>query len=690
MKGIVLKSYTLNVMNINSLDRKMKSISALGVGVKATLTVGADDWHTVAVPRAGIRSMTLCDGPAGIRCEDPTSASPDNFNQHDSFPATCLPCGAAIGSSWNPELVFLAAAAVAREAKELGVDVLLGPAMNHKRTPLGGRNFEYYSEDPLLTGTIAAAFVRGVQSEGVAACVKHYCANNTERNRLTVDEEIDEDVLRDIYLRGFEIAVKRGEPYCIMGAYNRVGGQFCCENERIINGVLRREWGFDGLVMSDWRAVHDRVKALNAGCDLEMPFQTKKSSAAVARAVRVGKISAETLDKSVWRLKRLSALTAAEGHKPDYDENYIISRRVAEESAVLLKNDGTLPVGNGKKIALIGGRAVNPKFQGGGSARLNARRVTDIMTELAKRADVIYAEGYTEGEPDADKFAAAVKAAEAADVVIAVLSSPSTDDAEDRDRPGIELSPGAYRLVEELLKTGKPVALVLQSGAPVKIPCADRVNAILETFLSGSGGGEAAARILTGEVNPSGRLAETYPLRYEDCPAAPYYSESPETMRYGEGMLTGYRYYTTAGVPVAYPFGWGLSYTGFEYSDLALTQTDEGVHISVNVTNTGKRDGKETVQFYAKKRESLKRELIGFVKVEVPAGRTVRAETVIDPEEFAVWHDGARTCVLDRYEVVAARHSFDEGLKKNFAPVMPLQSANINEFNHKGEQIWEK
>lgn len=652
-------------------DRKMKGGSRLGLNAKAALTVGAGEWHTAAAPRAGIRSLMLCDGPAGIRKEDFSSVSPDDFNKHDSFPATCLPCGAALGASWNPQLVAEAASAVAREAKALGVDVLLGPAINHKRTPLGGRNFEYISEDPLLTGTLAAAYIRGVQSEHVAACPKHYCANNTEYNRLTIDIDIDEDVLREIYLKGFEIAVKKGAPYCVMGAYNRLFGEYCCENERLLNGILRKEWGFDGLVVSDWRAVHDRVAALKAGCDLEMPFMTRKSAADVVKAVRGGTLDAGTLDKSVWRIKRLGVLTAGAGRKPDFDDNYAAAERLAEESAVLLKNDGLLPLSPGAKIALVGGRALRPKFQGGGSARMNARKVSTISDELRKYRDIRYAEGFTAGAPEEDKLLAAENAAKSADAVVVVLSSPPSDDAEDRDRAGMRLEAGAVELVRRMTETGKPVCLVLQSGAPVEIPYLDRVSAVLETFLSGSGGGEAAAKILVGEVNPSGKLAETYPVRYEDCPAAPYYGTDPDVMRYGEGLLTGYRYYTTKNVRPAYPFGWGLSYTTFTYSDLTAEPAADGVHIAVTVTNTGSRDGKETVQFYANKRPEVKRELIGFVKTEVPAGKSVRAETVVDYSEFAVYEGGERVYRKDAYEITASPHAFGEGPTCTFVPVVP-------------------
>lgn len=309
-----------------------------------------------------------------------------------------MPCGAAIGASWNEALTERVASAIGREAKNYGVDVILGPAMNHKRTPIGGRNFEYFSEDPLLTGKLAAAYVRGMQKEGVAACVKHYCANNTELNRLTVNIEVEEKVLREIYLKGFEIAVKEGAPYCVMGAYNKIGGRYCCENERLIDGILRREWGFDGVVVSDWRAVHDRAAALNAGCDLEMPFMTKKSAADVVRAVRRNDLPARKLEKSVWRLKRLSILTSERGGKNDFTQNYITAKEMAEESAVLLKNDGVLPISADKKIALVGGRSVSPKFQGSGSARLNALHVTNLYEELKKRVKTVR---YAEGSPRA-------------------------------------------------------------------------------------------------------------------------------------------------------------------------------------------------------------------------------------------------------------------------------------------------
>ena len=641
---------------------KNNTIAELGLLTKARLTVGADDWHTAALPRAGIRSMTLCDGPFGVRCEDPETESPDDFNKKNSYPSTCMPCGAAIGASWNEALTERVASAIGREAKNYGVDVILGPAMNHKRTPIGGRNFEYLSEDPLLTGKLAAAYVRGMQKEGVAACVKHYCANNTELNRLTVNIEVEEKVFREIYLKGFEIAVKEGAPYCVMGAYNKIGGRYCCENERLIDGILRREWGFDGVVVSDWRAVHDRAAALNAGCDLEMPFMTKKSAADVVRAVRRNDLPARKLEKSVWRLKRLSILTSERGGKNDFTQNYITAKEMAEESAVLLKNDGVLPISADKKIALVGGRSVSPKFQGSGSARLNALHVTNLYEELKKRVKTVrYAEGFTEGEAKEELLAEAAEAARDADVVVAVLSSPPSDDAEDKDRAGMALEKGAEDLLLRLTAEKKPVVLVLQSGAPVIVPCREKLSAVLETFLAGSGGGEAAAEILTGEVNPSGRLAETYPERCEDNPAAAFYG-CEDTVRYGEGLLTGYRYYTTERVRAAYPFGWGLSYTEFTYSDFTAAEEGGRVRLSVEVTNTGNADGREVVQFYAEKQEGVARELVGFAKVYVPAGKSVRATAYADKREFSVWR-GAWHIEKENFILRAAKHAEDEGIR---------------------------
>lgn len=633
----------------------------LSLAQKATATVGADDWHTIELPQ--VRRLTLCDGPVGVRCEDPTSPSPDDFNKHDSYPATCLPCGAAVGASWNPDAVREAAAGIAAEAKALGVDVLLGPAMNHKRTPLGGRNFEYISEDPVLTGTLAAAYVEGVQSRGVAACVKHFCLNNTEYNRLTIDIDVDEDVLRDVYLKGFEIAVKSAAPLCLMGAYVRVDGKYCCENERLLSRILRDEWGYAGTVISDWRAIHDRVAALRAGCDLEMPFMSERSAESVVQAVQSGELDARTLDRAIDRLRALGDATAGSGEAPDPAQAYLAARALAEESAVLLKNDGILPLRG--KVAVIGGRAKSPKYQGGGSARMNARQVTSLYDELSKRLSITYAEGFTAGEADERLLAEAERVAKAADVAVVCLSSPPSDDAEDRDRPSMRLEAGAYALVERLAAIGTPIVLVLQSGAPIEIPCRDKVAAILETFLAGSGGGEATARILTGEVNPSGKLAETYPERYEDCPAAAFYGTDPDRMRYGEGFLTGYRYYRTKRVQTAYPFGFGLSYTSFRYDSLSVETDGDEIVCSVRVTNTGDRSGKETVQLYAHLRDGVERELIGYRKAYIPAGKTVAVEIRVPCERLTVWKDGA-TRANNGYEIIAAPHSEADGVKASF------------------------
>lgn len=631
----------------------------------ACLTVGADYWKTVEAQ--GIRPLKMCDGPFGVRHEDPTSASPDGFNQHDSYPATCLPCGSAIGASWNEKLVEQAAAAVAREAKALGVDILLGPAMNHKRMPLGGRNFEYLSEDPLLTGKLAAAYVRGVQSEHIAACLKHFLANNAEFNRETIDTHIEEKTLREIYLRGFEIAVKEGRPLCVMGAYNRFRGEYCCENEAMLNGVLREEWGFDGLVISDWHAVHDRVKALRAGCDLEMPWQSDRSAEEVARAVEQNELDADILLGSVRRLRTLADATEPAGAPPDVEENYQLSRALAEESMVLLKNEGVLPLKAGQTVAVVGGRAETPKLQGGGSARLNLRRkdtLTHYLREKLPGGTVYYAEGFTHGEVDAAAIRAAAELAARCDVTVAVISSSLDDDREEHDRRSLSLEPGALELLRVLRETGRPLVVLLQNGAPVEMPFADGCAALLEMFLAGSGGEEAAARILCGEVNPSGRLAETVPYRFEDCPAADFDADE-RLVTYHEGVFTGYRYYTSRQVPVRYPFGYGLSYTAFRRESFAAELGDGFIDVRVCLTNAGDIAGREVVQIYAEKPgNGPRRELIGFRKPLLQGGETRELAWRIPLEALRVYEPGAGRFVLvgGEYTLTWAPNARDEGL----------------------------
>lgn len=634
----------------------------------AKLTVGADYWYTVEAK--GIRSLKLCDGPFGVRHEDPDSQSPDGFNQHDSYPATCLPCGSALGACWNEELVENAAAAIAREAKALEVDVLLGPAMNHKRVPLGGRNFEYLSEDPLLTGKLAAAYIRGLQSEHVAACPKHFLANNAEFNREKIDTQIDEKTLREIYLRGFEIAVKEGRPMCIMGAYNRLRGEYCCENEDMLRKVLREEWGFDGLVISDWRAVHDRVKALRAGCDLEMPWQSDESAKSLYNAVMDGTLDVSFLEESIQRLRRLAEATSKKGSPADVEQNYIISRKLAEESMVLLKNNGVLPLNPGKKIAVIGGRAVSAKLQGGGSARLNMRRKESLLyylTELLPDGTVHYSEGFTSGDTDPEKIRQAVDLAECCDVVVAVVSSSVEDDREEHDRKSMSLEPGALELLDELGKTNKPLVVVLQNGAPVEMPFEGQCSAILEMFLAGTGGEEAAARILCGLVNPSGKLAETVPYRLEDCPASDF-NANPDVVTYHEGVFTGYRYYTTHDVPVRYPFGYGLSYTTFRRDYFSAAVDGSVINVKIRLTNTGDMAGSEVVQIYASKPVSgPKRELVGFCKTRLEKGETKEILLKIPLERLTVYDTEQKRFILPKGEYVLtwAANANDEGISKS-------------------------
>jgi beta-glucosidase len=649
-------------------------ISQLTLEEKAALCVGMNAWETVPVERLGIPSITMSDGPHGLR-RTPGIAS-------KSLPATCFPTASALASSWDIELVHELGQALADECIALGVDILLGPGNNMKRTPLCGRNFEYFSEDPYLGGEMAASFINGVQSKGVGTSLKHYAANNQETARMTVSADIDERTLREIYLAGFERAVKKAQPWTVMCCYNRVNGTYGSEHKWLLTDILKDEWGLEGFVVSDWGAVHNRVTALAAGLDLEMPGPQIQRVQRVVEAVQSGQLPESALDAAVERVLDVifKAVQTKKGHTTiDIDAHHALARRIAAETMVLLKNDhDLLPLRQVKKLAVIGKTAKEAHFQGGGSSHINPTKVDSPLDELRKLAgdaELLYAEGYTMDESfDQAMIDEAVKVATQAEIALLYIGLPPFKESEGYDRPDIDLSDQQVALIKAVAAAQPRCVVILNSGSAVAMSeWIDAVPAVLEAWLMGQAGGGAIADVLFGKVNPSGRLAETFPIKLSHTPAFINFPGQNDTVRYGEGLFIGYRYYEAREMDVLFPFGYGLSYTTFEYHNLRLssqsiTDTDS-LTVSVDVTNTGKVAGKTVVQVYVHDQASdlvrPYKELKGFAKVAVLPGETRTATIQLDARAFAYYHPRFGRWVTESgaFDILVGQSAADNGLR---------------------------
>lgn len=629
--------------------------SRLSLAEKASLTSGAGDFVTTAVPSAGIPAVTLSDGPHGLRLPK-EAGDGGQVDLHSAAPATCFPPAVALGSSWDPELARRVAGAIAAEAAAHGIRVVLGPGINIKRSPLCGRNFEYFSEDPLLTAELGGAVVRGLQEAGVGAALKHYAANNQETDRMRVSADVDERPLREIYLRAFERIVRRDRPWSVMSSYNAVNGVPVSENTRLLTDILRTEWGFDGIVMSDWGAVRDRVTALRAGLDLQMPGTGGRTDREVVAAVSAGDLDAAVLDTAVERLVRFARRAASAppaGRTVAAEEHHRLAGQAADRCVVLLKNDaGLLPLDPARgTVAVIGELARTPRYQGAGSSQVTPTRLDtplDRLRELSAGARVDFAPGYplpggtpqdaaAEALPEDALADEAVRLASASDTVVLFLGLPAQDESEGFDRDHIDLPGAQLRLLERVRSANPRVCVVLSNGGVVRTaPWHETVPAVVEGWLLGQAGGGALARVLFGAVNPSGKLAETIPLRLEDTPSFLSFPGEQGRVRYGEGVFVGYRGYDARRSEVAFPFGHGLSYTTFDYSGLRVTARDEGgavLTVALTVTNTGDREGREVVQIYSGGPAGSAvarppRELRGFTSVTLAPGES--REVVVD------------------------------------------------------------
>ncbi|GAA1430190.1 glycoside hydrolase family 3 C-terminal domain-containing protein [Microlunatus lacustris] len=626
-------------------------LTELTLAEKASLTSGSSFWYTAPVERLGIPAIMVSDGPHGLRAQP---AGSDHVGLAGSLPATCFPTASAIASAWNPDLLRRIGQALAQEARACNLSVILGPGVNMKRSPLCGRNFEYFSEDPFLAGELAVGIVGGIQSRGVGTSVKHYAANNQETDRLRVDAQVDERTLREIYLPAFERVVGAEQPWTVMCSYNKVNGQSASENPWLLTTVLREEFGFEGLVVSDWGAVYHRVPALLAGLDLEMPPALGRSPEEVVAAVEAGDVSTEVLDARVRTVlelvsKGMGVLDLDETF--DADAHHALAREAAAESVVLLENDGLLPLAGDARIAVVGEFARTPRFQGAGSSQVNPTRVDVLLDELrATHGDVPFAAGYGIGatEDDAALLAEAERVAAAADTVVMVLGLPGADESEGFDRTHLDLPANQRAALAAVAAVNPDVVVVLVNGSTVVLgDVLPHAGALVEAWLGGQAAAGGIVDVLTGVVNPSGRLAETVPHRLEDNSSYLNFPGDSQVVRYGEGLFIGYRGYDKTSTDVAFPFGFGLSYTSFALSDLAVATAgsvaagDLTATVTVTVTNTGDRDGAEVVQVYVADEESSVarpvRELKGFTKVFLAAGASATVSVELDQRSFSFW-----------------------------------------------------
>ncbi len=620
-------------------------VEDLSLEDKLLLLSGQDFWQTPPLPHHGLPSLWLSDGPHGLR-KPPRGDSP---GLTDAQPGTCFPTASALAATWDPELVHEVGEAIGTEALARGVQVVLGPGLNIKRHPCGGRNFEYMSEDPLLSGTLAGAMVRGIQSRGVGACLKHFVANNQEDHRMVVDALVDERSLRELYLRGFEIAVEQGRPATVMAAYNKLNGTYACEHRELLQGVLRDEWGFEGLVMSDWGAMDDRVAGVLAGLDLEMPTSHGVQIPVLRAALADGRLEEADIDACVGRLLALHERTRPTEAPPpiDHEAHHALARRAAAASCVLLKNDGgLLPLEGEPRIAVLGALAQQPRYQGAGSSGVVPTRIEcawDAISEAVPRERLRYEQGYgVSGREASDALRdEALAIAEKADVVVIFAGLPRAYESEGFDREHIRLPPEQDALIRAVAEACERVVVVLANGAPVAMPWIDDVGGVVEAYLGGQACGAGVVDVLLGRVNPAGKLAESFTHRIEDHASHGHFPGDGHCVAHREGLFVGYRWLDRAGIEPLFPFGHGLSYTRFDYSGLALEADDESLRVTLTVENSGDRPGAEVVQLYAHRPDSAvyrpEQELVGFERVQLEAGERRELTLRVPRRRLAVW-----------------------------------------------------
>ncbi len=634
-----------------------ETVKKMNLEEKCYLLSGKDFWQTRSVERLGVHSITLSDGPHGVRKQ---MGEGDQLGLNPSYPATCFPTAATIANSWDTALGEEVGKCLGEEAASQEVAVLLGPGLNIKRSPLCGRNFEYFSEDPYLAGKMAAAYVRGIQSEGVSACPKHFAVNSQELRRMASDSVLDKRTLREIYLTGFEIAVKEGHAKSIMSSYNRVNGVYANENEHLLQEILRDEWGFDGFVVSDWGASNDHTMGVEAGSHLEMPSTGGDSDEELINAVKAGKISEEQIDKRVEELLEVvlplyENIQRTKDRKFDVDAHHKTARKAAEESIVLLKNaNHVLPLKAGTKVAVIGDFAQTPRYQGAGSSVVNPTRLESAVDVIGSfpLEQVGFAPGYHRtGKADPEYEQEAVELAKKAEAVLLYIGLDEISESEGLDRPHMRLPENQRSLLKKVAEANKHVIAVISGGSSIEMDWIGCCEAVIHGYLGGQAGASAMLRAIVGEINPSGKLNETYPLKYADMPSAPYFPAKERNAEYREGLYVGYRYFETVNKPVRFPFGFGLSYTEFAYSDLKTSEKEA----SFTLTNTGKADGAEVAQLYVSAMcggvYRPAKELKGFTKVFLKVGESKRVTIPLDDKAFRYFNTDT-----NRFEVESGEY----------------------------------
>lgn len=657
-------------------------ISQMTLEEKAGLCSGFDFWHTKGVERLGIPSEMVSDGPHGLRKQEEKA---DHLGVNDSIKAVCFPAGCATASSFNRGLMQKLGETLGEECQAENISTILGPAMNIKRSPLCGRNFEYYSEDPFVSTEMAGAFVHGVQSKNVGTSPKHFVANNQEYHRMTSSSEVDERTLREIYLASFEGMVRKEKPWTIMNSYNKLNGTYLCENKEMLTDILRKEWGFDGYVMTDWGAINDRVEALRAGCNLEMPSSSGMTDVEIVEAVKSGTLQEAVLDTAceeflnvIFRYEENRDKTAVFEHERDHE----IARQVEEECIVLMKNeDSLLPLSADKKAAFIGKYAEHPRYQGGGSSHINSFKVESAweaaeFIQNVKKDNITIAKGFddTEDKVNETLMAEAVESAKNADVAVIFAGLPDNFESEGYDRKHMRMPECQNTLIEAVANVQPNTVVVLHNGSPVEMPWIGKVKAVLEAYLGGQAVGGAVLNVLYGNTNPSGHLAETFPLRLNDTPCYLNYGGEHDKSFYSEGIFVGYRYYASKDMEVLFPFGHGLSYTQFAFDNLTVDKEslkeNEELTIKVDVTNVGACTGKEVVQLYvaAKGGTVIRpvRELKGFEKIEIVPGETKTVSFVLGRKAYAYWNTEIHGWHVEsgEYEIQIGRNAQDIVLSK--------------------------
>ena len=649
-----------------------KIINKMSLEEKAQLCVGADYWSSKEFEKYDIPKIRMSDGPHGLRVQ---KGKADNLGINESEISICFPASSTIANSWDKDTAYKLGEVLGKEAKAEGINILLGPAVNIKRTPLCGRNFEYFSEDPYLTGILGSEYVKGLQKQNVGACVKHFAVNNQEERRRTIDVVIDERALREIYLKAFEMIIEKTKPWSIMSAYNKVNGEYCSENTHLLEDILRKEWNFKGLVISDWGAENNRVKGIENDHDLEMPGGRGTSIETLIEAVKTGKIEESKLDNIIDRIitiaKKDKKCNSCE--KYNKEKHHKIAQEIAEESIVLLKNEeNILPLKN-KKIALIGDMAKHPRYQGAGSSGINPYKIENAYDNFKENGIVFdYAKGYERFETENDELLMneAINIAKKNESVLIFIGLTEDFESEGADRKSLNIPENQNRLIEEIYKVNKNIIVVLSNGSPVLMPWKDKVKAIITGYLGGEAGARAMVNCILGKVNPSGKLAETYPEKLEDTPCYKNYPGTEVTVEYKESIYVGYRFYDTKNVKVLFPFGYGLSYTKFKYSNLIINQNEDILEISFKIKNIGNLKGKEIAQIYVSQENPKifkpKKELKEFEKVELDVGEEKEVKVTLNRKSFEYYNPQTHMWCVEqgKYKILVGKSSNDIVLEK--------------------------